>query len=153
MTINNITALLKKIAILGVMLTALLHTQTITAQRKVPGHWKLTPYETKSDSLTLAGTMLTKSMMGWKKVKEPIQIQVFSGEELIASDMFTEPAGSFQLMIPISKIETKTLKVTIRANYYAPIEIKELLPASTEIEVYTEKTTFREAKGIPNTRW
>ncbi|GLB52991.1 hypothetical protein NBRC110019_20310 [Neptunitalea chrysea] len=149
MTQKPVTISLKQWALATLMLIALLCTQNATAQRKKVGSWKLAQHTTSSDSLTIKGAMFTKGVLGWKKVNEPVQVQVYSGKLLIASDLFIENPGTFNLRVNIKNIETSTIQVTFRAEHFAQIEITSLLPKDSDLEIYTEKISFRESRGYP----
>ncbi|GLB47836.1 hypothetical protein [Neptunitalea lumnitzerae] len=147
---KNNTFTYKKISIV-VMLLVTMFTATIgNAQKKRSGTWKLEQSEALSDSITIRGAVFAKGILGWRVVNESVMVQVFSGKFMIASDLFVDEQGTFSIRFAKKDIVTETLRVTFNADHFALVEIPELLPKETAIEVYTEKTSYRDSRGKPD---
>lgn len=118
-------------------------SQYVAAQAKKPGSWKIKQTETTSDSITIKGVLKTKGVAGWRVVPENVYISVSCNGLYIARDLQLQTPGEFSIKASLSDIENNTITVTVGAKDYSTIEIRNIKPKDTYLEVFTEKTEFR----------
>lgn len=117
--------------------------QAVSAQSKKPGNWHIEQSESESDSITIHGLFKTKGVIGWRNVPENVYISITSNGKFVTGDLQLFAKGEFNIKASRKKMEGTTISVTISAQDYGTIEIKNIQPKNTFLEVYTEKTALR----------
>lgn len=142
------TKLLSRAGILAGILLSFLFVQKMNAQSvKQPGAIRIEQAEKTTDTITILGTVKRKTKLGWKKVKNELSLNIYSGDSLLVKEFYDENKGTFTIRLPKRDVVNDAISIEIYSPGYEKIEIENISFKDTHLEIYAEEKQIHTVCG------
>jgi len=132
---------LRKFGIASFLISSsLMHTNLYAQESEKANSFTIEQTDVTSENITIEGIVKIKALIGWKKLDE-YKINIYSNDVFV-TDLLIDRKGKFKLELN-KKLFSENLSISIHAEGYKSIRIKDIEVKDTMLRVYLDKKDFR----------